>query len=91
MRCQHFQLVLQNTEAITLKPGNFVVDSIYLGIMLCALQDSVILLDAVHPFPSAGLCEGNGVSPSSSKGINEDTTSSGSRLGNVVGDFASSC
>lgn len=73
VRRQFLQLVFYDMKAVALKPSDLVLDSVYFGIMLCTLQDSVVILDGVHTLPFPGLCKGNGVSARSCKCVDENT------------------
>ena len=69
IRRQVLQLILDDFETISLKPGDLVCDAVDLGVVFGALQDSGVLLDGVDTLPSTGQRESDGVATRASECI----------------------
>lgn len=88
IRRQVLELILQNVEAVTLKPGDLISHPVDLGIVFGAPQDSRVLLDGVDALPLPRECKGDGVTPRAGESIDQDAAPGGYGAGYVICDFA---
>lgn len=50
---QRRKLVLEDVEAVAVEPRDLLSDTVELGILSTAMDDSLILFDCIDPLPSA--------------------------------------
>jgi hypothetical protein len=74
-------------KTVTLKPRNLIFHAIDFGIVLGALQDGRIFLNRINSFPLARARKRNGISTSSGKCVDQNTTPGGTGFRNMFCNF----
>ena len=85
------EILLEDIEAISLKPRDRIFDTVDHGIVLCAEQRRSILFNTIHMVPSTGARERNGIAANSTEGIDDDFLALRGACREMLSNFARSC
>lgn len=87
-RAELRKLPVKDFKAVSLDPGDFLRDAVYLGVLFGTSYGVSVLFDGEDLGPPIGARKGNGVSTDAGETVNNDGLCTGCGVGHVLGNSA---